>query len=89
VKLHKDIIQSMLTCLQVTQDKVRILQDESQLLNNELIDLKNQQLLKCSELVFVQNNHLYNDDVDVFYQQSLKEKLSKTTADADKNEGIF
>jgi hypothetical protein len=59
VILHKDILQSMLTCLQVTQAKVRILQAQSQLLNDELIDLKNQQPVKCSELVFVQNNPIY------------------------------
>jgi hypothetical protein len=43
VILHKDTLKSMLTCLQVTKDKVRLLQDQSKLLNDELIDLKNQQ----------------------------------------------
>jgi hypothetical protein len=59
VILNKETLQSMLTCLQVTEAKVRLLQDQSQLLNDELIDLKNQQPVKCSELVFVQNNPLY------------------------------
>jgi hypothetical protein len=53
VILHKDTLQSMLTCFQVMQDKFRILQAQSQPSNDELIDLKNQQLVKCSELVFV------------------------------------
>jgi hypothetical protein len=87
VILHKDILQSVLTCLQVIQAKVRILQSQSQLLNDELIDLKNQQLAKCSELVFVQNNPLYDDDV--FDQQSVKKHLNKTTADADEDEAIL
>jgi hypothetical protein len=56
VILNKETLQSVLTCLQVTQDKVRLLQSLSQLLNDELTDLKNQQLVKCSELVFVQHN---------------------------------
>jgi hypothetical protein len=90
VILHKDILQSMLTCLQVTQAKVRILQTQSQLLNNELIDLKNQQLVNCFELVFVQNNPLYDDDDDDFFdQQSVKGQLCKTTPDADEDEAIF
>ena len=53
VTLNKTTLQSMLTCLQVMQAKVIILQSQSQLLNDELIDLKNQQLVKCFELVFV------------------------------------
>jgi hypothetical protein len=92
VILNKATLQSVLTCLQVMQAKVRLLQDQSQLLNDELIDLKNQQPVKCSELVFVQNNPLYDDDDDDdddFDQQSVKEKLSKTTPDADKDEAIF
>jgi hypothetical protein len=62
VKLNKETLQSMLTCLQVTQSKVRLLQSLSQLLNDELIELKSQQQMKFFELVFVQNNPLYNDD---------------------------
>jgi hypothetical protein len=81
--LNKDTLQSMLTCLQVMQAKVRLLQDQSQLLNDELIDLKNQQPVKCSELVFVQNNPLYDDDDDDdgTKQQCTPEKLCKTTPD--------
>ena len=80
--LNKATLQLVLTCLQVTQAKVIFLQSLSQLLNDELTDLKNQQPVKCSELVFVQHNPLYDDDDDVFYQQSVKEQLSKTTPNA-------
>jgi hypothetical protein len=52
VILNKTTLQSMLTCLQVTQTKVRILRAQSQLLNGELIDLKNQHPMKCFEPVF-------------------------------------
>jgi hypothetical protein len=62
--LNKENLQSDLTCLQVTQAKVRLLQSLSQLLNNELTDLKNKQLVKCSELVFFQHNPLYDDNDD-------------------------
>jgi hypothetical protein len=92
VTLKKETLQSVLTCLQVTQAKVRLLQSLSQLLNDELIDLKNQQPVKCSKLVFVQHNPLYDDnddDGDVSNQMSMKEKLNKTTSDADKNDAIL
>jgi hypothetical protein len=69
VILNKETLQSVLTCLQVTEAKVRLLQYQSQLLNDELIDLKNQQPVKCSELVFVQNNPLYDDDDDTLVRQ--------------------
>jgi len=83
VTLNKATLQSVLTCLQVMQAKVRLLQSLSQLLNDELIDLKNQQPVKCSELVFVQHNPLYDDDDDdVFDQQSVKEQHSDTTSES-------
>jgi hypothetical protein len=88
VILHKDIFQSMVNCLQVMEAKVILLQYQSQLLNDDLIVLKNQQLVKCSELVFAQNNPLYDDDDDVFDQQLLKDKLSKTTPYANEDEAI-
>jgi hypothetical protein len=58
----------VLTCLQVMQAKARLLKSPSKLLNNEIKDLKNQQPVKCSKLVFVQHNPLYDDydDDDVF-----------------------
>ena len=67
-------------------------------MNDELIDLKNQQPVKCFELVFVQNNPLYDDDDDDdddddndYVQQSVQEKHSDTTLEAvsNENEGIF
>jgi hypothetical protein len=83
VILNKTTLQSVLTCLQVMQAKVRLLQSLSQLLNDELTDLKNQQPVNCSELVFVQNNLLYDDnddDDEVFNQQPVKEQHSDTTS---------
>jgi hypothetical protein len=89
VTLKKTTLQSVLTCLKVTQDKVRLLQCLSQLLNDELTDLKDQQPMNCSELVFVQNNPLYDDNYDddkddddeVFNQQPVKEQHSDTTSE--------
>jgi hypothetical protein len=91
--LNKVTLQSMLSCLQVMEAKVILLQDQSQLLNDELIVLKNQQSMKCYELVFVKHNPLYDDDDDdddeVFYQQLVKEKISKTTPDENEDEASF
>ena len=78
----------MLTCLQVMQAKVRLLQEQSHLLNDELIELKSQQQMKFSEIVFVQNNPLYDDnddddkddDDEFFDQQPVKEQHSDTTS---------
>jgi len=44
------------------QTKVNLLQMQSQLLNDELRTLKNQEAIKNFELVFVQNNPLYEID---------------------------
>jgi hypothetical protein len=85
--LNKTTLQSVLTCLQVMQAKVRLLQEQSHLLNDELIELKSQQPVKFSELVFVQNNPLYDDDDDDdFDQQSVKEQINKPTSEANSNE---
>jgi hypothetical protein len=62
--LNKETLQLVINCFQVTEAKVKLLQQKSQLLNDELIDLKNTQPVKCYELVFVQNNPLYDDDKD-------------------------
>jgi hypothetical protein len=86
VILNKETLQSVITCLQAMQDKFILIQSLSQLLNDEITDLKNQQLVNCSKLFFVQNNPLYNDDDDD--QQSVEEKLSKTIPDAFKDEAI-
>jgi hypothetical protein len=50
--LNKETLQLVITCLQVMQAKVRLLQSLSQLLNDEIMDLKKKQPVKCSELVF-------------------------------------
>ena len=96
VILNKTTLQSVLTCLQVMQAKVRLIQSLSQLLNDELINLKNQQPVKCSELVFVRHNPLYddnddddNDDDDVFNQQTMKEQHSDTTSKSISDEVEF
>ena len=81
--LNKTTLQSVLTCFQVTQAKVRLIQSLSQLLNDELTNLKNKQPVKCSKLVFFQHNPLYDDDDDdVFDQQSVKEQHSDTTLES-------
>jgi hypothetical protein len=51
--MNKETLQSVLTCLQVMHAKVRLLQDQSQLFNYEIMDLKNKEQIKCSEQVFV------------------------------------
>jgi hypothetical protein len=85
--MNKETLQSVLTCLQVTQTKVRLLQEQSHLLNDELIELKNQQPMKYSELVFVQHNPLYDDnDYDNDEQQLAKETLSESTSEVTSNE---
>jgi hypothetical protein len=85
--LNKTTLQPMLTCLQVTEAKVRLLQYQSQLLNDELIDLKNEHLVKCYELVFVQHNPLYDDDDDYdFDKKIVKENLIKPTSEETSNE---
>ena len=86
--MNKETLQSVLTCLQVMQTKVRILQEQSHLLNDELIDLKSQQAMNFFELVFVRNNPLYddNDNDDDFDQHSVKEQINKPTSEENSNE---
>jgi hypothetical protein len=59
-------LENVITCLRVMQTKVHLLQSQSQLLNDEIKDLKNQQLVKNYKLILIQNNPLYdvNDDDD-------------------------
>ena len=45
--------------------------------------------MKFFELVYVQHNPLYDDDGDVFNQQSMKEQLNKTNSNADKDDAIL
>jgi hypothetical protein len=49
--LNKKTLQSVITCFQVMEYKVRVLQGQCHLLNDKLINLKNQQPMKFSELV--------------------------------------
>jgi hypothetical protein len=58
VTIDKETVQYVLTCLQVSQAKVELLQTQIQLLHDEL-QRKN---LQHSELVLVQNNPLFDDD---------------------------
>ena len=60
VTIYKATLQSVLTCLQVSQAKVELLQNQTQLLHDEL-QWKN---LQHYELVLVQNNPRFNDDDD-------------------------
>jgi hypothetical protein len=41
ISINKDTLKLMLTYLKVTQDKIRLIQAQSQLLNDEIRDLKN------------------------------------------------
>jgi hypothetical protein len=70
----------------MTQGKVRLIQAQSQLLNDELIDLKNKQVVTHFELVLVQNNPQFDDDNDDYVQQSVQEKKSKLTSYTSANE---
>jgi DNA-directed RNA polymerase specialized sigma54-like protein len=76
--LNKENIQSILTCLEVSQAKVELLQTWTQLLHDEL-KRKN---LQHFELVFVQNNPLLNvdDDDDDPDQQPMQENISEPTS---------
>lgn len=62
VTMANKTMEKVLTFLKVTQTKVHSLQTQSQLLNDEIKYLKNQELVKCYELVLVQNNTLINYD---------------------------
>jgi len=60
VTIDKETLLSILTCLQVSQAKVRLLQTHTQLLHDEL-EWKN---LRHSKLVFVHNNPLFEEEDD-------------------------
>jgi hypothetical protein len=59
ITMPNSTLENVLTYLQVMQTKVNLLQMQFQLLNDKLRTLKNQGLVKNYELVFVQNNPLY------------------------------
>jgi hypothetical protein len=74
ITTDKATLQSVVTCLQVSQAKVALLQTQTQLLHDAL-ERKN---LRHSELVLVQNNPLFEeDDDDSSNQQPIKKKLSE------------
>jgi hypothetical protein len=80
VTIDKETLQSILTCLQVSQAKVGLLQIQTQLLHNAL-EQKN--LRKHSELILVQNNPFFEeDDSD---QQLVQKQLNETTSDSSTN----
>lgn len=62
VTMADKTMEKVLKFLKVTQTKVHSLQTQSQLFNDEIKDLKNQELVKCYELVLVQNNPLIDYD---------------------------
>ena len=71
VILNKSTIQSVVTCLQVSQAKVQLLQAQSQLLNDEICNLKNQESMKQSEQVRLHHNLLFDDEDDDYNQHSV------------------
>jgi hypothetical protein len=69
-------LTDVLTCLQDSQDKIKFLQLESQLQQEEI-----QQKNHHSELVLVQNNSLFEFENDS-YQQPTHDQISDTTSEA-------
>jgi len=49
--LTSETLENFITCLRVMQTRIHLLQYQSQLLNDEIGDLKSQNLVKCFELV--------------------------------------
>ena len=78
----------MVTCLQVSQAKVQLLQAQSQLLNDEICNLKNQESMKQYEQVLLHYNPLFDDEDDDYNQHSLKNQFSESTSDKNEDEGI-
>ena len=71
VVLNKSTLQSVVTCLQVSQAKFQLLQAQSQLLKDEICNLKNQESMKQSEQVLLHHNPLFDDDNDGYNQHSV------------------
>ena len=90
VILNKSTLQSMVTCLQVSQEKVQLFQAQSQLLNDEICNLKNQESMKQSEQVFLHHNPLFDDDNNDYNQHSVQTQFSEPTLEKneDEDEGI-
>ena len=64
VVLNKSTLQSVVTCLQVSQAKFQLLQAQSQLLKDEICNLKNQESMKQFEQVLLHHNPLFHDEDD-------------------------
>ena len=90
VILNKSTCQSVVTCLQVSQAKVQLLQAQSQLLNDEICNLKNQESIKQFEQVLLHQNPLFDDENDYYNQHSVKNQVSESTSEKneDEDEGI-
>ena len=84
VILNKTTLQLVVTCLQVSQEKVQLLQAQSQLLNDEICNLKNQESMKQYQQVLLHHNPLFDDDNDDYNQHSSKNQFSELTSE--KNE---
>ena len=88
--LNKSTLQSVVTCLQVSQAKVQLLQAQSQLLKDEICNLKNQESMKQYEQVLLHHNPLFDDEDDDYNQHSVKNQFSELTSEKneDEDEGI-
>ena len=80
VILNKSTLQSVVTYLQVLQAKVQLLPAQSQLLNDEIYNLKNQESMKQFEQVLLHQNPLFDDEDDDYNQHSVKNQFSESTS---------
>ena len=74
----------------MSQAKVQLLQAQSQLLKDEICNLKNQESMKQSEQVLLHHNPLFYDEDDDYNQHSVKNQFSESTLEKneDEDEGI-
>jgi len=79
VTIDKATLTNVLTCLQDSQDKIKFLQLESQLQQDE-IQQKNQH----SKLVLVQNKSLFEFENDS-YQHPTHDQINDASSEADSN----
>ena len=68
----------------MSQVKFQLLQAQSQLLNDEIWNLKSQESMKQSEQVLLHHNPLFHDEDDDYNQHSTKNQFSESTSE--KNE---
>jgi hypothetical protein len=80
VTINKSTLINVLTYLQDSQDKIKFLQLESQLQQDEI-----QQTNQHFELVFVQNNSLFEFENDS-YQHPSCDQINDATSEVDSNE---